>query len=484
MASTRPTSNRQKFELILEARYRKARDCFLTFRRVMNPKAKWGWWQIEVAQVLQQFEADLLAGRRPKLVIQAPPQHGKSVQIVDLIAWIAGRHPELRTIYASFSDRLGLRANLRLQRMYQSAAYKRVFPGKVVLGTAGSGVQRTQNFLEYAGRDGYFRNTTVRGSITGESLDLGVVDDPIKGRADANSATVREASWDWFTDDFFSRFSEDAGLLIILTRWHIDDPVGRLVERYPEVVVKSYPAIAEVDEPHRRAGEALFPEHKSLEFLLERQAIMDSANWLALYQQRPTAKQGNVFKPDKIGILESIPAGEHIRWVRGWDFAASDGVKSDWTAGPRLGIRPNGRIIISDVVRGQWITNERDEAVKNAAARDGVGTTQSIPQDPGAAGKSQVHYLVTTVLAGHSVVSSPESGDKVVRAEPFAAQVNVGNVDMVLGGWNAKFMDELRTFPNGANDDQVDGASRAYNQLMGGNLGMIEFMRQQSESKR
>lgn len=472
-------SNRRKLELLLEARYRKARTCFLTFRQVMNPKAKWGWWQREVAEVLQQFEADLMAGKRPKLVIQAPPQHGKSVQIVDLIAWIAGRHPELRTIYASFSDRLGLRANLKLQRMFTSDAYRRVFPEVIRLGTPGSGVQRTQNFLEYAGRDGYFRNTTVRGSITGESLDLGVVDDPIKGRADASSETVRDASWDWFTDDFFSRFSEDAGLLIILTRWHIDDPVGRLVDRYPDVVVKSYAAIAEQDEPHRKAGEALFPEHKSIEFLREREAIMDSANWLALYQQRPTAKAGQVFKPDKIGVLDAVP-NEQIRWVRGWDFAASDGKKSDWTAGPRVGIRPNGRIIISDIVRGQWITHERDEAVKNAAARDGHTTTQSIPQDPGAAGKSQVHYLVTTVLAGWPVVSSPESGDKVLRAEPFAAQVNVGNVDIVRGDWNAKFIDELRSFPNGAHDDQVDGASRAYNQLMGGNDGMIEFMRRQS----
>jgi predicted phage terminase large subunit-like protein len=481
MASTRPTSNRRKLELILEARYRKARDCFLTFRRLMNPKAKWGWWQIEIAQLLEQFEADLMAGRRPKLVIQAPPQHGKSVQVVDFIAWLAGRHPEKRTIYASFSDRLGLRANLRLQRMYASAAYKRVFPDKVVLGTAGSGVQRTQNFLEYAGQEGYFRNTTVRGSITGESLDLGVVDDPIKGRADANSETVREAAWDWFTDDFFSRFSEDAGLLIILTRWHIDDPVGRLVDRFPGVVVKSYAAIAEQDEPHRKAGDALFPEHKSIEFLLERKKVMDGANWLALYQQRPTAKNGNVFRPDAIGTIEAAPA-DIVSWVRGWDFAASDGKKSDFTAGVRLGQRPNGRFVISGVEHGQWQTSDRDAAIKNTAQRDGPGTTQDIPQDPGAAGKAQVHYLVTQVLTGHAVSWSLESGDKVVRAEGIAAQVNVGNVDVVRGPWNQKLFDEMRTFPNGAHDDQIDGLSRAFTKLMSGNLGMIEFMRQQAEA--
>lgn len=473
-------SNRRKLELLVEARVRKSRTCFLTYRRTMNPTAKWGWWQIEVAGLLQQFYTELVAGKRPKLVIQAPPQFGKSVQIIDFIAWVAGQNPDLRTIYASFSDRLGLRANLRLQRAYGTDLYRRIFPA-VQLGTPGSGVQRTQKIMEYVGREGYFRNTTVRGSITGESLDLGVVDDPIKGRAEANSETVRDASWDWFTDDFFSRFSEDAGLLIILTRWHIDDPVGRLAKRYPDVVLKSYAAIAEVDEPHRKAGESLFPEHKSTGFLLERKAIMAPANWLALYQQRPTAADGVVFKPDKIGIIKALPAGEFIRWVRGWDFAASDTKKSDYTVGLLLGARSNGRYIIADVSRSQALTNDRDAIVLNCAKRDGITTTVDIPQDPGAAGKSQVVYL-TTQLAGFTVTSSLESGDKTTRAEPVAAQVNVGNVDMLEAEWNTALIDELRPFPNGTHDDQGDALSRAFNKLMQNNTGMIEYLRQQAEA--
>lgn len=408
------------------------------------------------------------------------PTHN-SVQIVDFIAWLAGLHPDDKTIYASFSDRLGLRANLRLQRMYQSPAYQRIFP-KIQLGTPGSGVQRTQNMLEYAGYAGCFRNTTVKGSITGEGLDLGVVDDPIKGRAEANSEAGRQNAWDWFTDDFFSRFSEDAGLLIILTRWHIDDPVGRLVKKYPDLKVLKYAAIAEADEPHRKAGEALFPEHKSLAFLLERKAIMDGSNWLALYQQRPTAREGNVFKPDRIGVIHAIPAGLSVRWQRGWDFAASDGVKSDYTVGLRLGALSNGRYVIADVAREQARTNDRDAMVLACAQRDGQQTTQNIPQDPGAAGKSQVVYF-TTQLAGFTVVSSPESGDKTTRAGPVASQVNVGNVDMMYGSWNTAFIDELRPWPNGPHDDQGDALSRAFNGLMQNDLGMLEFMRQQAAAE-
>lgn len=463
-------SNNDRLTLLKEARFRECRRDFLTYRQTINPKAKWGWWQKEIATELQQFYEDLIAGLRPKLVIQAPPQHGKSVQIIDFISWVAGKHPDFRTIYTSFSERLGIRANLRLQRLYSSEIYAEIFPGTMInksnVVTVSGQYLRNREIIEYVDRDGFFRNTTVRGSITGESLDLGVIDDPIRGRQDANSEAIRDSAWDWFTDDFFTRFSEEAGLLAILTRWHIDDPIGRLIERYPEVKVLSYPAIAEVDEPNRKAGEALFPEHKSIDFLREREKIMDSANWMALYQQRPTAAEGDLFKPDQIKILDALPYG-HIQWVRGWDLAST--TTGDWTAGAKIGRLPDGRFVIADMVRLRVGPDERDAALVNTAALDTVATKISIPQDPGQAGKTQVLYL-TRSLVGYSVMTSPESGDKVTRAEPVAAQINVGNVLMLRGAWNDKFIDELRVFPNGIHDDQVDALSRAFSHLIGAGL--------------
>ena len=121
-------TNKWLLELKKEKRLREARASFLSFRKLINPKDKWGWWQEEIAQELQQFFNDLISGKRPKLVIQAPPQHGKSVQIIDFISWLAGKDPDCRTIYTSFSERLGVRANLRLQRVYDSTLYKEIFP--------------------------------------------------------------------------------------------------------------------------------------------------------------------------------------------------------------------------------------------------------------------------------------------------------------------------------------------------------------------
>jgi hypothetical protein len=176
------------------------------------------------------------------------------------------------------------------------------------LGDRGSRWRRNSNVLEYADHRGSFRNTTVGGQITGQGLDLGIVDDPIKGRAEASSKVARDKIWNWFTDDFFTRFSDSAGLLIIMTRWHVDDPVGRFIERFPDAKILSYPAIAEDDETNRYKGEALFPQHKSLPFLMERRTVMGRAAWESEYQQNPIVLGGGMFPIEKLTTMRMLGA--------------------------------------------------------------------------------------------------------------------------------------------------------------------------------
>jgi hypothetical protein len=216
---------------------------FWAFRRYIRPTMKLGWWQREVANELQRFYRSLINGERPTLVLMAPAQHGKTEQVTDFSAWLAGKRPDLKTIFASYSDDLGVAVNMNLKRIMTSERYVATFGHR--LGDSGSDWRRNANVLEYANHRGSFRNTTVEGQITGQGLDIGIIDDPVKGRAEANSKAVREKIWDWFTDDFFTRFSDSAGLLIVITRWHVDDPVGRFIKRFPEAKVLRYPAIAE-----------------------------------------------------------------------------------------------------------------------------------------------------------------------------------------------------------------------------------------------
>lgn len=246
------------------------------------------------------------------------------------------------------------------------------------------------------------------------------------------------------------------GLVSHNTRWHEDDLAGRLLasgESWDELVL---PAIAEHDEPHRRAGDALWPEKYDLDALRETRAMVGEREWAALYQQRPAPLAGALFRPDAITTMDAEPAG--VQWVRAWDFGATLG--GDPTVGAKVGLH-NGRAIIADVVRMQGPPEQVEQVLLATASRDGIGVRIDLPQDPGQAGKAQVQHFAR-MLGGYRVASSPETGDKVLRAEPLAAQVNVGNVSMVRGAWNATLIDELRSFPSGKHDDQVDALSRAY----------------------
>jgi len=138
------------------------------------------------------------------------------------------------------------------------------------------------SLIEYVGNTGSFRNTTLPdGKITGMELHLGILDDFVKGRADANSKSARDKAWEWFADDFLTRFANDSAMLAICTRWHLDDLLGRLKRKWPEMVMLEFPAIAEKDEKWRKKGDPLFPEHKDLAFLLERKALMSPGSWQA-----------------------------------------------------------------------------------------------------------------------------------------------------------------------------------------------------------
>lgn len=458
-----------------------ARDSFWAYRRYINPKMKIGWWQKEIAAELQLFYEQLVAGQRPKLVVEAPPQHGKSKMIVEFITWVAGKNPDLKTIYTSFSERLGVRANLSAQRIYESDKYKRIFPDTQINSvgmSAGDAKNATRNreMLEYVGREGYFRNTTVRGSITGESLDLGVVDDPIKGREEAGSETVRDKTWDWFTDDFFTRFSDDAGLLAILTRWHIDDPIGRLrAQMGDDVRVISYPAIAIKNEQHRKAGDPLFPEHKSLEFLLERKAAMANVNWEALYQQNPQIVGGEIIKGEHFGRYKQAPIiKQRIIYA---DTAQKTAERNDFSVFECWGKGDDGKIYLLDLIRGKWEAPELERRAiafwaKHAGSDSVVlGQLRQMKVEDKASGTGLIQGL--RAKAQIPVVGIERSKDKYTRLMDVLGYIESGYVMLPEDApFTNDFIAECEAFTaddSHLHDDQVDPMMDAINDLLASN---------------
>ena len=455
-------------DLLEEYAIRQCRESFWAFRQYLDPKFKIGWFQRKLAKALQKFYDDLIGGNKPALMVEAPPQHGKSRTIIEFIAWLAGKHPELKTIYTSFSERLGIRANLTLQRIFDSDKYKRVFPDTRLNDsntvTVSSQALRNREILEYVGKGGYFRNTTVRGSITGESLDLGCIDDATKGREEANSEIIRDKTWDWFTDDFFTRFSEHAGLLCIGTRWHIDDPMGRLREFYPNLKVLSFKAIADEDEPpFRKKGEALFPEHKSIDFLSLRKSVMKKTSWNSLYQQNPTIEEGEFFMVSKFTTITGRPPTPIKLSVRYWDKGGTeDG--GDYTVGVLMHLLANGQFYVSDVVRGQWSALKREQAIYDTAVLDGKNVLIRYEQEPGSGGKESAE-ATGRMLRGFNVKADKVNPNKKARAENYSCQVEIGNVILKQAPWNHQFIEEHRFFPNGTHDDIIDASSGAFSSL-------------------
>jgi predicted phage terminase large subunit-like protein len=446
-----------------------ARESFAAYRRFIHPKLKGGWFVDDINNHLQQFYEDYVAKRRPKLAIEAPPQHGKSSAVVDFIAWFLGKLGDEKVIYSAFSERLGIRANLHLQRIMIGSRYKKVFP-EVSINEKGSsneaGATRNRELIEVKGKDGYFRNTTVRGSITGEGLDLGIIDDPIKGREAANSATIRQSTWEWYTDDFSTRFSDAAALLIIMTRWHIDDPMARLKKVSGDSLkVITYKALAEEDEANRKAGEALFPEHKSKSFLEERKATMARPSWESLYQQNPQLIEGEMVKREWFNgkrYTTQPDESDILRVIQSWDTAQKEKELNDPSVCTTWAETRSGYYLLDVYVqRLQYpdlrraIINKYESCFKRpmAVLIEDKSSGQSIIQDLRADASIKIPIIAINPCT-----------DKITRMSSCSSLIESGLVRIPeTAPWLLDYETEIFGFPQSKHDDQVDSTSQFLN---------------------
>jgi predicted phage terminase large subunit-like protein len=256
---------------------------------------------------------------------------------------------------------------------------------------------------------------------------------------------------------------------MIMTRWHVDDPVGRLIERSPAAKILRYPAIAEEDEKKRFKGEPLFPQHKSLPFLMENRKMMTRAAWESEYQQSPIVVGGGMFPIEKLVTLVFLDRKQVVKSVRYIDKAGTEGGGA-YTAMVLMHQLKDKTFVIEHVVRGQWAALEREERIKFWAHADRKlchpGAYEVvIEQEPGSGGKESAQSTMR-MLAGFKVAADKVTGSKEVRADPFAAQVQGGNVKLMAGAWQYELLDELESFPSGKFRDQTDACSGAFNRLV------------------
>jgi predicted phage terminase large subunit-like protein len=307
-------------------------------------------------------------------------------------------------------------------------------------------------------------------------LNLGVIDDPHKGRNEAISKIARDRVWNWFTDDWMARFAENSALMVIATRWHIDDLIGRYQQHEPNIRIVSYPAIAEKDEfwhnatkPLRCSGQPLFKELKGLDFLLERKKLMTESSWQSEYQQNPITVGGGVLPIENLKIMpywNPVGSSEIRASIRYWDRAGTEG-GGNYSAGVLMHALNDGRYVISHIERGQWSAYIREKNIRQWAENDArvyPNYEVGIEQEPGSSGKDVAEATVRN-LAGFSLFVDKVTVSKETRANPFAAMVQNSGVLLIAGSWVQEFVREAEAFPNGKYDDQIDGCSGAFNRL-------------------
>ena len=418
---------------------------------------------------------ELADGENDRLMISLPPGSAKSTYASCLFpAWFIANNKNKNVVLASHSASLA--ENFSAQTRNMIADYENDL-GVSILSNHNS-VERwkTTNGATY-------RCVGVGGAITGFRADLIICDDLVKSRDDADSPARRETLWRWYRADLFTRLKPKGKIVVIATRWHEDDILGRLLQDQPdEWKVLKLPALCDDEENDllgRKLGEPLWPEWQPLEDLERIRRTVGEREWGCLYQQSPKPDGGQLFDMRKTHYLTSDTSLAGCTFVRAWDIAATAQFQArnpDFTVGLLLARTKEGRFIVVDVVQFRAEPNTVMEMIKQTAAKDGKSIPISLPTDPGASGKFMANFMIRE-LAGYDVETSREMGAKVGRATPCIAQWNGGNVSLMPGNWTRTFIDELENFPAGLRDDQVDALARAFNYLVAKNSRPATFIR-------
>lgn len=412
---------------------------------------------------------EVVAHKIQRLMIFAPPQHGKSELVSTRLPafWLA-QNPDLPVILTSYGGSLAFRNSRSARTVVESEEFRTLFP-EIRTDPDSRAVDR----WKVHHHRGFVVAAGVGGPITGHGAGLGIIDDPVQSWAQAQSETFRDSVWEWFRGTFRTRIWEGGSIVLIMTRWHQDDLAGRILsEQREQWKVLHFPAVCD-DEVHdvlgRKEGEPLSPTRFSKLELDAIRADVGPSVWTAEYQGRPAPPEGSFFQVESIDYLQEEPE-EFEAIVRYWDLAATEakmGRDPDYTVGYLMGKKKNDFVSV-DVLRARLSPLTVKEEVVKAAYRDrakyGQGIKIRIEQEPGSAGKSLVAEYVA-LLAGFDVKGIPATGQKTVRAQPWASQVEAGHVKFVIANWNNPAIDELRYFPSGVHDDIVDAGSGAFNEL-------------------
>lgn len=293
-----PSVSLQKGEAIV---IHQAKKNLIDFAIAIDRNYQDTWFHESLATILQSALEKVERGEDARIIIQCPPRHGKSnIATIKFPAWVLGHHPDWPIIVASYSGELATKFGQETRDVMQTPQYQKIFSTRLRADTKAKGYWKT-------GEGGSYMAAGAGGAFTGSGFKIGIVDDIFKNREEAESEVIRNSRWDWFRSTFYTRQEGATAIIVINTRWHTDDLVGRLIEKqkqdeaedtenYDRWKIINFPAIATEDETFRKKGEALWPEKFPIEKLRRTESTLGPYEFSALYQGTPITSENQEFK--------------------------------------------------------------------------------------------------------------------------------------------------------------------------------------------
>ena len=453
------------------------------------PRYQANWHHVAIAA---EFEA-FARGDTEKLMVLVPPRHGKTELCTKRgIPWVMGRNPDERVIMATYAAQYAGRINRALRTNMEDQRHLDVFPhGSIHSGTA----QRKESSLDrfqMARGDGYVITCGVGGAITGDGATRGIVDDPIKNWEESRSEVVRNKIWDWYGGTYRTRFDDEGGRnaeMLIQTPWHEDGLWGRLLKEEGHLWrVVVMPAILEAPSEYegdtRALGEPLWESRFPIERLNKiRGGVIEGVNygagvgsdkWQSLYQCNPTPPGGNKFKDSWWQYYDGEdalpPRQEWQGWFQSWDLNAGEETADGSYVVGSVWLRCTGpRYYLVDLVRGRWAFPETMRQHERLSKRWPRATVSLVEK------KAAGSPMISTLRLKHTgIIAIEPKGSKEARADAVLGTCEARQVFLPSNAdWLPEFKREIRAFPNGKHDDQVDVLTQFLNHVE--SSGMVAY---------
>lgn len=395
-----------------------------------------------------------------RLMIMAPPGSAKSTYAsVVAPSWFLASEPNRRVILASYGDDLARRHGRRTRQLLRSREAMAINQCSLDPESRAADEFGLTNGSEYMA-------CGILGGITGNRAHGIIVDDPIKGRQDADSQTIRDRTYAAYEDDLLTRLIPGGWVVIINTRWNEDDPCGRILPanwsgesgdivcrdgNTWRVLCLQAECATSSDPLERKIGQMLWPEwfddRHWAQFRLNRRT------WSSLFQQQPAPSDGIMFRKDDMGTYDRAPEG--LRIIGGSDYAVTpDG--GDWTEHGIAGIAPDGTLYLLDWWRGQtgpeeWIERKIDMIArwKPLAWFGEMGPIRR-------ATEGRIRQRMIDRKAMVRIEWLPHIGDKPTKAQSIIATAGMGRLLWPRAAWVSELQRQCLVFPAGSPDDGVD----------------------------